>query len=221
MKSKKCSKCNTLKLLNEFDNHIFCKYGVSAECKQCQKERKINNKRTKAGLIKDIYRSQNSNAKKRGMHQPTYSVGELIEWAMSQRSFHELYDNWKVSEYKKYKRPSFDRVSNELSYTLDNLRIVTWAENKQQIHEDQKNGTDGRMNMAVLEIDSCGNIKNWWHSVRHAERAVGYSNDSIGKVCRGQRQSLYGDKYMYETDYIVWRGDSAIKRWKKLNESNK
>ena len=221
MQSKKCTKCDTEKPLNMFGKHYCCKFGVASECKKCEGERKIRNKRTKVGLIKDIYRSQNTNSKTRGMHQPTYSVGELIEWAMSQKSFHELYDNWKASGYKKDLRPSFDRVSNELSYTLDNLRIVTWAENSQQIHEDQKSGKDGRMNMAVLHIDCCGRIKNWWHSARYAERELGYSNDSIGKVCRGQRKRLCGEIYMYETDYIRWRGDSAIKRWKKLNESNK
>jgi len=198
MESKKCTKCGKIKTIDMFSKHSGCIYGVSSECKECEAKRKVRNKRTKKGLIKDIYLSQRSNAKSRGMAVPTYTKDELIEWMYSQRVFHELYDNWKASNYDKQLRPSCDRLDNLKSYTLDNLRVVTWRENMNQVHEDQKAGIDMRMNTPVVEVDDDGFIiGRIYHSIRFAERELGFPNDSIGKVCRGERERAYGRKFGY------------------------
>ena len=162
--------------------------------------RTLKYKRTKEGMIKDMYDSQRSNSKARGMHQPTYSVQELIDWAFSQRCFHEIYDNWKAGSYESILRPSFDRLDNLKSYTLDNLRIVTWGENAQQAHEDQKSGKDMRMNKACAEIDSDGNILHVWHSTRHADRELGFCNGGVSSVCLGKRNRIFKRMFKFITD---------------------
>ena len=159
--------------------------------------RTLRYKRTKIGLIKEIYDSQKSNSKQGGMNQPTYPQQELIDWAFSQKCFHEIYDKWKSSNYEHRLRPSCDRIDNSVSYTLDNLRIITLGDNLQQVHEDQKSGIDNRMNKPIAEIDDNGYILKMYHSTRFAERELGFGNDSIGKVCRGERKQIYGRRFMY------------------------
>ena len=43
--------------------------------------------------------------------------------------FSELYDAWVDSGYDKWVKPSCDRTDPNISYVLDNLKLMTWREN--------------------------------------------------------------------------------------------
>jgi hypothetical protein len=86
-------------------------------------------RRTLKGLTNRMYHSQRSSAKIRGHYAPIYTLKEFREWLFSRPNFNRLYQGWVDSGYSKMKVPSADRINNAKSYTLDNLRLVTFREN--------------------------------------------------------------------------------------------
>jgi hypothetical protein len=144
---KECKKCNQLLNLEEFVRHKECKDGYSNTCKKCKvvlqrKTRKVNNnlysrkyEKTKNGFLVRLY----NNMKRRinGVHHKShlYANKELIdkktfnEWSLNSNQFHNLFEVWKDSEYKRVLTPSVDRIDSEYGYKLDNMRWVTFSEN--------------------------------------------------------------------------------------------
>ena len=160
-------------------------------------ERKKIYFRTKKGLVVNIARTQVKNSKVRGMDRPTYSRVELQDWLYSQTLFHELYDKWKASGYEKNLRPSVNRLNDYLGYSMSNIEIMTWEENRQKYIKDVTTGVNNKVNRSVSQYTKEGELVDTYHSARFAERELGYGGDSIGKVCRGVRDSLEGFIWKY------------------------
>jgi len=149
-------------------------------------------KRTKSGVITKIYGAQKGGAKKRGQHSPVYTNEELREWMLSQSIFHELYDRWVESNYDRWQRPSCDRLDNNKSYTVDNLRVVTWWENAHKYYEDIKNGIALKTCKAVLQYDRNGNFVAEYYSIKQASRVTGIMSSSISATCNGRYKTAFG-----------------------------
>ena len=105
--------------------------------------------KTKTGLSYGIYARQLRSSKKRNHAEPTYSIEEFREWLYSQELFHRLYDNWKRLDYQKEYTPSIDRKTPSLSYTMSNIKLMTWNENNKKGYIDRKNGLDGKSKAIV------------------------------------------------------------------------
>ena len=126
---KVCRECNETKSLEEFSKNKQCKDGITNLCKKCKSLIGIEFKKTKVGIIDVIYQSQKASSKKRGHIKPYYTITWLREWMFSQELFHELYNNWYISGYDKYIKPSVDRKNDYLPYTKDNIQLITFGEN--------------------------------------------------------------------------------------------
>lgn len=55
---------------------------------------------------------------------------EFYDWAMSNPSFHTLWDNWVASGYDIKLCPSVDRIDSSIGYTISNMRFITFHENR-------------------------------------------------------------------------------------------
>lgn len=104
-------------------------------------DREIHQKywRSRKGWLTKVYAQQRSNSKKRGHSLPTYSKEELRMWLAKEPMktiFEELYSEWVESDYQKEFTPSLDRLDNDKGYSLDNIQIVTWEQNR--INYNQK-----------------------------------------------------------------------------------
>ena len=189
MDVKVCSKCGEEKPLTEF----YLRKGSHINvCKTCKKEYKEEYLRSKKGIVTSIYNQQTYNSKKRGHPSPSYSKKELKEWLYSQKEFHELYDNWKASNYDTRLKPSCDRLDDYKPYTLDNLQITTWRKNNTRVHEDMKNGINNKQNRAVLQFDLNGEFITEHYSISEAGRKTGNSIGNIHMVCSGIRGKAGG-----------------------------
>lgn len=128
---KYCKRCNTWKNVSSFSKN-------TSMCKKCDIKRALDRHRTKDGLIADIYNGQ------RKRNKVTYSLVEFKEWIYSQMRFHELFDIWKNKEYDMMLIPSVDRKNPNQCYSLGNIQLLTWQENKYKGYEDRKSGLDLR-----------------------------------------------------------------------------
>ena len=154
--------------------------------------------RTKKGMIGKIYDNQKLTSKHRGHPMPSYTKKELREWMYSQSKFHELYDKWKASGYDRWLKPSCDRIDDYKPYTLDNLQLMTWQENKDKGHRDRRNGINNKYNVAVLQLTLDGEYITEYYSLREAERQTGISHASIYQNCRGIRKTAGGYVWKYK-----------------------
>lgn len=159
-------------------------YGVQNECKECTKKRVAINQRrvgdaydsTEKGVIRVLYKTQKRHNKLRGHGDMPYSKVELSEW-LYKNNFKLLYDKWIESGKCKDLKPSVDRVSDLKGYSFDNIKLGTWAENRQHQYDDiaSGNGTSGARCKALYKLDDNFNPIDRYISYNQAARSMGYS----------------------------------------------
>lgn len=181
--SKKCSRCNNFKTLSEYGNDIRCNDGLKSDCRKCNAEKSHLYRKTKKGLVTEIYASQRQSSNKRNDPMPTYIKQELTDWLYSQTKFHELYDNWKASGFERWSTPSCDRKDDYKGYSLNNLQLMTWRENNNKSFEDRKNGINNKTNKAIIGIHIETGKELEFHSQGEAERATGIGQRNISSCC--------------------------------------
>lgn len=196
--TKICKKCNIEKNVTNFYKRKKSKDGLREWCKECEKESCKKYKTTKRGFIYRAYQNQIANSKRRGYSLPNYTKEDLYDWATNQNIFHELFEKWTNSNYNKYLSPSFDRHNDTKdydykAYSLDELKIVTWKENKNKLDEDRKNGINNKKSRATLQLDENMNIIKEFYSTAEASRQTGLTRTAILRSCKNNRK--YGGYY--------------------------
>lgn len=167
---KQCCDCGTHKPLDQFNDKPSNADGKESRCRRCR------NIRYKKGsiptLVRRIYTSQVSNAKGRKHPAPSYTLDELQQWATQQPQMQPLFDAWVQSDYRKELAPSIDRRDPNLPYTLNNLQVLTWDENRAKGGTDKKVGIDVSTARAVACHAVDGSYICTYHSISEAARQV-------------------------------------------------
>lgn len=138
MEFKFCNSCNDFKPLNDFYKNKYYESGYHHKCKECHDKLTLKYKRSIKGLIAKIYSQQRRNTKERKHPLPSYNLSQFYQWVINQNNFNELYDEWVKSDYDKMKIPSCDRIDPKLSYTFNNLRLVTWSDNANANYNEKR-----------------------------------------------------------------------------------
>jgi hypothetical protein len=174
----------------EKDISLF--YAGHAMCKACRYERYKEYKReyfrSEIGVISGIYNSQKRSSEKRGHPNPVYSKEELTIWLYA-NDYKALYDDWVSGGHTKDSKPSCDRLDDFYGYSFDNMRLVTWKQNKEHRVNDILSGigTCGLRCRPLAQCLPCGELVATHVSYSAAQRSVGYQlhyNIRTGAVCR-------------------------------------
>ncbi len=198
---KKCSKCNITKELSEFRKSAKSSDFLQSSCRVCENIDGDNYRKTKNGLVSVIYGNQKLSSIRRGHALPTYSNIELREWLLSQKKFHVLYDNWKRLDYQKMYSPSVDRKDDNIGYTLSNVQLMTWGENKAKGHRDMRSGklTHGsKPQKPVIQYIKNGKTVKEFVSVKEAGRSTNISPQNISKCCLLKRKFAGGFMWRFK-----------------------
>ena len=205
--TKVCTNCKKEKDINLFSKSAMGIDGLASQCKECLAEKRILKKRTKEGLVSEIYSEQKSSSKDRSHTMPNYSKETLIKWVFSQSNFEQLYYDWVNSEYNKWKRPSIDRLKDNLPYSLDNIRLVTWEVNNKQSHIDKLSGENKLDSKTVYKYSLEGNFLCEYNSVSMAARHLELHTSGIVKAV--QNKTTAGG---YQWRYLKQEYLSPIKK---------
>lgn len=169
-----CKKCKEDKELSDYyeSNKATCKACIRAKVKL---NKDVYDK-TKKGVIRVIYKTQKRHQKLRGHGEMPYSKKELATWC-NENGFDLYYEQWVESNYDTSLKPSVDRLDTFKGYSLDNIRLVTWGENRKAQHEDILNGkgTSGLRCKEVEKLDEEGRVLDSYVSLSSAQRDAGHS----------------------------------------------
>lgn len=198
MQTKKCTKCGDRRPISEFYKDKRSYDLLVSQCKECEGIRKLQYRHTKTGLVTQIYASQKGTSKKRKHLSPSYSKEELKQWIFRQDVFHTLFDQWALSGFSRIMVPSCDRLDDYLPYTLNNIVITTWAENKLKGHQDRKNGINNKISRTVIGIHKISGVKVEYYSTREAERRTGIQHTNISACCIGKIKSKSAGDFLWK-----------------------
>lgn len=148
-------------------------------------------RRTPKGLLTNMY----DHLKRR--HEISFTLKEFHERYLSDRKFKRLYSEWVKSSFKKQYKPSLDRISNKLGYSVKNTQMLNWAENryKQTMERRCRKGV-------VLQLMGDKIVKRY-KSQREAVLTTGISQGNMSMVLNGKRQTAGGYKFIYENPELL------------------
>ncbi len=195
---KKCNKCLKDKKIDLFNKSSKgCRLGLMAYCKECNTKLQSEYNKTKKGILRIIYKSQKQHSKTRGQRPPEYSLKELREWAYSQIEFHTLFNEWKISGYKKDLKPSVDRKYDDIHYCFSNIQFKTFRENNTKNHI-MKEANGYGSTKPVIQYDKKMNFIEEFFSIREAERQTGIDNRNINTCLKGKIRTSGGFIWKYK-----------------------
>lgn len=139
-------------------------------------------RRSKNGLPMQIYSRQVNRAKKRPWLTPNYSSQKLREWMWKQPKYHKMYDEWVNSNYRVDIRPTIDRVDPMKKYSLNNIQILTYAENSRKGNIELIK-TKG---VGVQQFDLGGNLVAKYDSIIEAASVNQINASNICNACKGR-----------------------------------
>ena len=120
--------------------------------RECTKIVNLTAHRKKPGVISAIYSGQKRSSKHRKHPIPTYTKLELEQWISNQQDkFDELYDAWVLSGYEKGMKPSIDRLNDYKGYSLDNIQLMKWDDNRKKYNSDKTSGVNNKQNGYVYQ----------------------------------------------------------------------
>lgn len=147
--------------------------------------------------LRNCYRHQKESSIKRGHTPPAYSKEELAIWTKGQINFREVFDNWKNNNFLTKFIPSIDRLKDELPYTFENIRLVTWEENnlKATIKNNEK------LSKPVLKIcKNTSKILDTYKSIAEAGRLNKARRTNINYCCKNNHRTAGGFKWKYKDE---------------------
>ena len=183
---KLCTDCNKTLPLSQFTKKASCKDGHEPRCKPCRSIR--YNKSTPTLLAKKMFATQCLNSINRGHPLPTYSLQEFESWMVSQPNFNSMYSAWGDSGYPKDLAPSADRLDPNTPYSLSNLELITWQENRSRGANSKKNNELLVNHRAVAAYNKDGTLHKEYPSMAEAMREFGgkaTQSWGISSVCDG------------------------------------
>lgn len=203
---KTCKDCSTAKPYEAFTKKASCIDGYESRCRVC---RSIKYNKSSLELVaKKIYSSQRLNSVTRNHPPPAYTLKELTAWIRQQPKWLEIYKAWIAASYTKNLAPSIDRLDVTSPYTLDNIALITWEENRARAKKDIQEGVDTRHLKPVRATPVHGGDPIDFYSTAQAVREVGGSHWGIttvadGKPVKDGKGCLYQPK-TYKGFYWSW-----------------
>lgn len=194
---KKCSICKIEKNVDLFGKRSLSKDGLRSECKKCKSNLDLKTRRTKKGLIAELFHTQKQKSKKRNMPLPNYNIQSLTHWVFSKKIFHILYKNWEKNNYSQALRPSIDRIDDYKPYTFNNIQILTWKQNQEKAVKDAVSGKTRKTLKPIVQLSLNNKPIKEYYSISQASRELSINLSSIVNCLKGRYKTSGGFKWKY------------------------
>ena len=152
---------------------------------------------TPKGILTNMYDKQRARSKARGLPPPSYSLNELHKLFLGDSKFNRLYREWVEHGCNSNLKPSIDRINRQKPYTLGNIHIVTWGENRFKETMEMR-----RRKGEVLQFNTSGLLLGRYKSQREAVMKTGISQGNMSEALNGRRSRAGGFKWAYRGEVI-------------------
>jgi hypothetical protein len=183
---KTCIDCNQTLPFSDFVPKATCKDGYEPRCRKCRSIK--YNKSSPALVCKKIYHTQCTHSATRNHPLPAYTLSEFTDWVLAQPMFHTLYGAWQQAGYPKDLAPSVDRMDDLQPYSLTNIQVMSWAENRTKAAQSKANNELLVNHRAVTAYNQDGSVHKTYQSMAEAMREFGgkaTQSWGISSVCNG------------------------------------
>lgn len=197
IKTKICKDCGQELPTSSF--HVMKKGNdaVRAHCKACENLRSYNYRKTKEGVVTQIYHMQKQSSRERCHPLPSYSKEQLKAWMFLHPDFESIYNKWVASGYLRKNAPSCDRINSLKPYTLENIQLVTFKQNHLNENRDMLSGLIGNAKK-VIGINRATKKEVRFDSASIASRELSIVKQDIMQCCAGKRPSAGNYIWRYE-----------------------
>ena len=155
-------------------------------------------RKTQRGVITNIYHKQIYHCKHRGSPVPTYTLEQLQNKFLNKRTFRRIYLKWRGSNYDMQLKPSIDRIDCLKPYSLENIQVLTWAENRYKQRFEL-----GRIRARAVYCLAGGALVATYKSVTEAVRATGLHQGNISSCLHGARKTCGGYVWSYQNPELL------------------
>ncbi len=153
----------------------------------------LEHRRSLRGKLLNIYGQMKNSSKIRKHKLPSFSFEELEVFAYK-NNYEELHLAWKQANYNTLLAPSFDRLRDEESYNLNNLRLGTWKQNKDNYYSNPH----GKNLSKVAQLDMFGKTLFVYKSIVEAANKLQLKASNIQKAL-SRAGTTGGYKWQYTT----------------------
>jgi hypothetical protein len=158
-------------------------------------------RQTPKGVLTNIYQHMKSRNQEHGFPPLSFTKKELHDRFLKDNKFLYLFDVW-IASQDKWLKPSVDRIDPRKPYTMDNIQILTYRENKEK-GDREKELLWGK---PVKQLTMNGDLIAVHPSLKDAVRATGLSQGNISGVLSGKRNHTGGFKWeCAECEFVGYR----------------
>ncbi len=125
-----------------------------------------------------------------------FSLSVFHERFINDRRFIRYYKEWVKGGYTKQLKPSVDRRNRKLGYEMDNIEVMSWAENRYKQNWERRS-RKGRVCQLLGE-----KVVKVYLSQKDAIQQSGLSQSQMSKVLNGKGQTCGGYGWSYEDNLL-------------------
>lgn len=130
------------------------------------------------------YSDIRSRARRKKFDEIKFTLSEFILWIMNQDNYKSIYLNYIASNKDRNLCPSVDRLDDYKTYSIDNIRLTIWKENKDKYNSDRLIGKNTKQSKPVIAICISTGEQTRYHSAHYAAQITGVERTSINRSCR-------------------------------------
>ena len=164
------------------------------------KEKRLNNtalyRKTPKGILTNMYGKMKYRSALKGLPPVGFTLVDFHDRYLKDSTFLNLVSNWASNGYSKQNKPSVDRINLFHGYTFDNIKIVTWAENRKKADWEKSFLYTTAVNM----FDENGNKLRTFESIKEAHIQTKIHPSLIIQCCQGRVKRAKGHIFQYRGD---------------------
>lgn len=153
-------------------------------------------RRTPKGVLTNLYSKMKYRNIKKGFGELPFTLQELHKNFLNDKKYIELFNQWEISGYKTSLKPSFDRINPNIGYSMQNITIKSWQDNRKKADWEKS----FIYTTPVIMYDKNGQIIREFGSTKEASLITGIRQSGITSCCQGRYKTTGGYIFKYRGD---------------------
>lgn len=153
-------------------------------------------KKTPKGVLTILYSKMKERNVKKGFGELPFSLSELHDKFLNDTNFLVIYQKWLESNCDKASKPSFDRINPTIGYSMKNIKLMSWSENRKKADWEKS----FIYTTPVVMLDENGEYIREFGSTKEASQCTGLRQSGITACCQGKYKRTGGYLFKYRGD---------------------